>query len=87
MTLTWPPSWLSGKKKSACQAGSEGKESACNGGLGPIPGWEGTVKKEMATHSSILTWEIPWTEEAGGPQFIGLQESDMTEVTKNMTFT
>ena len=44
-------------------------------------------KEEMATHSSILTWEIPWTEEAGGPQFIGLQESDMTEVTKNMTFT
>ena len=77
MTLTWPPSWLSGKKKSACQAGD----------VDSIPGWDGTVKKEMATHSSILTWEIPWTEEAGGPQFIGLQESDMTEVTKNMTFT
>ena len=27
----------------------------------------------MATHSSILTWEIPWTEEFGGPQYMGLQ--------------
>ena len=29
----------------------------------------------MATHSSILAWEIPWTEEAGGVQFMGLQKS------------
>ena len=28
-------------------------------------GWEDPLKKEMATHSSILAWEIPWTEEAG----------------------
>ena len=33
----------------------------------------------MATHSSILTWEIPWTEEAGGLQSMGSQESDMTQ--------
>ena len=32
----------------------------------------------MATHSSILTWRIPWTEEPGGPQSIGSPESDMT---------
>ena len=29
-------------------------------------GWEDLLEKEMATHSSILTWEIPWTEEPGG---------------------
>ena len=33
----------------------------------------------MANHSSILTWEIPWTEEPGGLQSMGPQESDMTE--------
>ena len=32
----------------------------------------------MATHSKILAWEIPWTEECGGLQSKGLQESDMT---------
>ena len=31
----------------------------------------------MATHSSILAWEIPWTEEPGGLQSMGSQESDM----------
>ena len=29
-------------------------------------GWENPLEKEMATHSSILAWEIPWTEEPGG---------------------
>ena len=33
----------------------------------------------MATHSRILAWRIPWTEEAGGLQFMGCKESDMTE--------
>ena len=33
----------------------------------------------MATHSSILAWEIPWTEEPSGLQSMGLQESDTTE--------
>ena len=37
------------------------------------------VEKEMATHSSILAWEIPWTEEPGGLQSMGHKESDMTE--------
>ena len=36
------------------------------------------MKKEMATHSGILAWKIPWTEEPGGLQSIGLQELDMT---------
>ena len=37
----------------------------------------------MATHSSIIVWEISWTEEPGGLQSIGLQESDMTEATQH----
>ena len=36
-------------------------------------GWEDPLEKEMATHSSILTWEIPWTEEPGRLQSMGLQ--------------
>ena len=32
------------------------------------------LEEEMATHSSILAWEIPWTEELGGPQPMGLQK-------------
>ena len=30
-------------------------------------------EKDMATHSSVLSWEIPWTEEPGGLQFVGSQ--------------
>ena len=37
------------------------------------------MEEEMATHSSILAWEIPWTEEPGGLELMGFQESDMTE--------
>ena len=36
------------------------------------------MEKEMAAHSSILAWEISWTEEPCGLQSMGLQESDMT---------
>ena len=36
-------------------------------------GQEDPLEKEMATHSSILTWEIPWTEEPGGLQSMGSQ--------------
>ena len=35
-------------------------------------GWEDLLEEGMATHSSILTWRIPWTEEPGGLQSIGL---------------
>ena len=34
-------------------------------------GWEDLLEKEMATHSSVLAWEIPWTEESGGLQSMG----------------
>ena len=38
-------------------------------------GQEDPLEKEMATHSSILAWKIPWTEEPGGLQPMGLQKS------------
>ena len=39
----------------------------------PSLGWENTLEKEMTTHSSILTWRIPWIEEAGRLQSMGTQ--------------
>ena len=47
------------------------------GDMGLIPGWEDLLEYEMAIHSRILTWEIPWTEVPGGPQSMGSQELDM----------
>ena len=44
-----------------------------------LGGKRGGVEKEMATHSSILAWRIPWTDEPGGLQAMGSKESDMTE--------
>ena len=41
-------------------------------------GQEDPLEKEMATHSSILAWRIPWTEEPGRLQSMGLQELDTT---------
>ena len=41
-------------------------------------GGEDHLEEEMATHSSILAWEIPWTEEPGRLQSIGSQVSDTT---------
>ena len=38
-------------------------------------GWEDPLEKEMATSSSILAWEIPWTEESGGLQSMGSKKS------------
>ena len=46
--------------------GSAGKESACNvGDLVQFLAWENHLQKGTATHSSILAWRIPWTEEPG----------------------
>ena len=42
-------------------------------------GQEDPLEEGMATHSSILAWRIPWTEEPGGLQSMGSQESDTTE--------
>ena len=55
-----PPRWLSGKE-SACQ---------CRRQVLSL-GWEDPLEKEKATHSSILSWRIPWTEEPSSLQSIG----------------
>ena len=49
-------------KVGASIGGSDGKETACQAGN---PGREDPLEKGMATHSSILAWRIPWTEEPG----------------------
>ena len=64
----------------SCHVSSVGKASACNAGdPGLIPGREDPLEEEMVTPSSILAWRIPWTEEPGGLQPMGSQESDTTE--------
>ena len=56
--------------------GLDSKESAWNARyLGSIPRLEDPLEKEMETHSSILAWEIPCTEEPGRLQFRGLQRT------------
>ena len=45
-------------------------------------GQEDPLEKEMATHSRILAWKIPWTEEPDGLQSMGSQKLDMTEHTQ-----
>ena len=53
-------------------AGSDGEESACSAGdLGSRP--PDPLEKRMATHSNVLAWRIPWTEEPGGLQSMGSQ--------------
>ena len=39
-------------------------------------GWKDPLEEEMATYSSILAWRIPWTEEPGGLQSVGLQRGE-----------
>ena len=54
--------------------GSDGKESTfIAGDPSSIPGLVRPLGKEMATHSSIVAWEIVWIEEPGGLQSVGLQ--------------
>ena len=50
-------------------------------------GGEDALEKEMATHSSILAWRIPWTEEPGGLQSMESHRMGQDLVTKNFTFT
>ena len=48
--------------------------------------WEDPLKEEMATHSSILAWEIPWAEEPGGLQSMWLPRVGHNWVTNTFTF-
>ena len=60
--------------------GSDGKESACNtGDLGSILSQEDPLEKGIVTHSSILAWKIPWTEEPGRPQSTSCKELGTTK--------
>ena len=66
--------------------GSGGKEPASQGRRhnetwAQSVGWEDPLEEDMATHSSILAWRIPWTVEPGRLQ--GHKESDMTQVTQH----
>ena len=65
-------SWWLGSKESTCKAGN----------LSSTPGWGNSLEKEMATHSSILAWESPWTEEPGGLQSVGSQRAGQNLATK-----
>ena len=47
---------------------------------GSIPGWEDPLEKEMTTHSSILAWKIPWTEEPSG---VAESQTRMSNTTTN----
>ena len=47
-------------------------------------GWEDSLEKEMAIHSSTIAWKIPWTEEPGRLVY-GVAESDMTERLHSLT--
>ena len=51
----------------------------------PSLGWEDPLEEEMATHSRILAWEIPWTEEPGGLQSVGSQRVRDSWATKTAT--
>ena len=50
-------------------------------------GWEDRLEEGMATHSSILSWRIPWTEKPGGLQSMGHKELDTTEQLSEHTHT
>ena len=72
--IPWRRAWQPTPVFSGFPGGSDGKESAHNAGdLGSIPGLEDPLEEGMATHSSILAWRIPWTEEPGGLQSMGWQ--------------
>ena len=85
--LWWPRGVRSGRCEEDPREGCmwlawwpSGRESACN--VGDL-GWEDPLEESMATHSSILSWRIPWTEEPGrlqstGSQRVGHDWSDLT---------
>ena len=51
----------------------------------PSLGWEDLLEKGMSTHSIILAWRIPWTEEPDGLQFMGLQRAGHNWLTNSFT--
>ena len=65
------PRWLSGKE-SACRAGD----------VGSVPGLGKSPREGLTTHSRILAWEIPWTEEPGGLQSVEMERVRYDFMTK-----
>ena len=65
--------------------GSSGEERACNAGDSGEPGlslgWDDPLEEEMATHTSILAWRIPWKRNLAGYSPQGRTQLDTTEVT------
>ena len=61
--------WICGASQVALMV----KNLPTNAGDFQFLGWESPLEEDLATHSSILAWRIPWTEEPGGLQSIGLQ--------------
>ena len=73
---------LCSRARPSFPGGSDGKESVCNAGdPGSIPRLGRSPGEGKATHSSILAWEIPWTEESGRLHSMGWQKSDNDWVT------
>ena len=81
MNLHWDQSlsfWRLLQHLASFPGGSSGKESACNeGDPGLIPGLEDLLEEGMAIHYSIPAWGIPWTEESGGLESMGLQRVEI----------
>ena len=55
------------------------------GDMGLIPGFRRSPEEGMATHSSVLAWRIPWTEEPGELHSMASQRQTLTEATENAT--
>ena len=70
-------SWREGRNESQRSLKSQVKNLPTNTGdirdLSSVPGLEDPLEEHMIIHSSILAWRIPWTEEPGGLQSMGLQ--------------
>ena len=73
--------WVTAGAMSILPSGSNNIESACNAEMWVRSlGWEHPLEEGMATHSSILAWRIPWTEEPSGYTVHGVTNSwDTTE--------
>ena len=63
--------FVAGRAPLVAQPGENPPANA--GDMGSVPGWGDPLEKGMATHSSILAWRIPWTEEPGRLQSMGSQ--------------
>ena len=86
-TLGQPLAVIESLKRNAPHSGSDGKKSACSvGDLGSIPGSGKSFGKENGNNSRIPVWRVPWTEEPGRLQSMGLQRVAHDLLTNSCTF-